>query len=148
MYSNTIVRMLIAVILLAPALVVARTAHGFVRSEAGGSKFTSGFAIDNIGYHFTGHLIPAVQDFSSSVAELEYDSLEQLTSLRTFEGKLEGMEIFLRISNGPTISGSLDVPIHPELSVNGSGTWVLSYIWPQDENWSQERLHCRAFLVQ
>ncbi|KAF8966988.1 hypothetical protein BGZ46_000270 [Entomortierella lignicola] len=148
MYSNAIASMLIAVTLVAPSLVVALTAQGFVRSVQGGNKFTSTFIIDDIQYHFSGNLYPATQDFTSFNAVLEYESVAQLTAQRPFDGKVGTQDILFQISNGPIISGPLDYPIHPASRVSGAGTWAVNYIWAQDENLSQERPHCRAFLVQ
>ncbi|KAF9188851.1 hypothetical protein BGZ49_003903, partial [Haplosporangium sp. Z 27] len=148
MYSNAIVRMLIAAILVAPSLVVALKAPGFVRSVGGGSKFTSTFIIDDIQYHFSGYLNPPVQDFSSFNAMLEYTSEVQLTAQRPFDGEVGTRDILFQIANGPTISGPLDYPIHPASRVSGSGYWAQNYIWAQDEDLSQERPHCRAFLAQ
>ncbi|KAJ4113924.1 hypothetical protein NW768_011454 [Fusarium equiseti] len=99
------------------------SAFGFVKSVAGGNKFTSAFVIDDIIYHFSGNLSPALQDFHSNEAILEYNSIAELTSQQDFDGKIGTSDIQLNASNGATIRGPLEMPISPASRVSGSGVW-------------------------
>ncbi|RYP76679.1 hypothetical protein DL771_001601 [Monosporascus sp. 5C6A] len=100
------------------------TANGFIKSVAGGNKFTATFVIDDIQYHFSGNFNPAVQEFTSNEATLTYDSVGQMTTQRDFEGKIGTETITLTVKNGPTINGPLNLPINPASRVSGSGTWA------------------------
>ncbi|KAL2213186.1 hypothetical protein CC79DRAFT_1327054 [Sarocladium strictum] len=99
------------------------SASGFIKGIAGGSKFTATFLIDDIQYHFSGHLSPAVQQFQSNEATLEYTSLGQLVSTRDFEGKVGTQDVIFNAANGPKISGPLNMPISPASRVSGTGVW-------------------------
>ncbi|KAI2783763.1 hypothetical protein F4815DRAFT_442017 [Daldinia loculata] len=98
--------------------------NGFIKSLAGGSKFTSTFVIDDIQYHFSGNINPSVQDFVCDRATLQYGSLGELTTQRQCEGKIGTQNIELTIKNGPTIKGPLNSPIDPATRVSGMGTWA------------------------
>lgn len=98
------------------------SAQGFVKGFAG-NKFIATFVIDDIQYHFSGSLNPAVQDFQSNEATLEYSSQGQLVSTRDFDGKVGTQDLTLNAANGPKISGPLNMPISPASRVSGSGTW-------------------------
>ncbi|KAF9200914.1 hypothetical protein BGZ49_008857, partial [Haplosporangium sp. Z 27] len=141
MYSNAIVRMLIAVILLVPALVVALEARGFVRSIDDDADFIAVFTIDDTRFYFRGYLTPPIPILSKN-AKLTYDGIEQLVDSRDLNGEITNNNIFLRFGNGPVISGIIDGRGYPKIPLSGSG------FWDQDKNWSQERPHCRALLVQ
>ncbi|KHN94783.1 uncharacterized protein MAM_07379 [Metarhizium album ARSEF 1941] len=98
-------------------------ANGFIRTVAGGNKFTSTFIIDDTQYHFSGNFNPPVQEFMSNDARLEYESPEQLTTHQGFDGKIGTSDTLLSIQNGPSITGHLNMPISPASRVCGSGTW-------------------------
>lgn len=100
------------------------SARGFAKSVAGGDKFTSTFVIDDIQYHFSGTLDPAVQGFHSNEATLEYSSEGQLTTSRDFDGKVGTMDFRFEVANGAKISGPLMMPISPASRVSGRGTWA------------------------
>ncbi|KAL1839709.1 hypothetical protein VTK73DRAFT_3936 [Phialemonium thermophilum] len=100
------------------------TAQGFIRGVAGGHRFIASFVIDDIQYAFSGMLNPAVAEFTSREATLTYDSVEQLTSQRNFEGQVGSETVTLTIDNGPRISGPLEPPIYPASAVSGSGMWT------------------------
>ncbi|KAM0233557.1 hypothetical protein ACHAP5_010355 [Fusarium lateritium] len=100
------------------------SALGFIKSVAGGDKITSTFIIDDIQYHFSGTLSPAVQPFQGNQATLEYDDVEQLTSSRDFDGKVGVQDTRLTLSNGATISASLEMPISQASRVSGTGVWA------------------------
>ncbi|VUC37266.1 unnamed protein product [Clonostachys rosea] len=100
------------------------SAPGFIKGIAGGNKFTSTFIIDDIQYHFSGSFDPAVQEFTSNEATLEYSSASQLTTKRDFDGKVGTQDVTITIANGPTIKGPLNLPINPASRISGSGTWA------------------------
>ncbi|OAA42535.1 hypothetical protein ISF_09707 [Cordyceps fumosorosea ARSEF 2679] len=100
------------------------TANGFIKGVAGGTRFTSTFVIDDIQYHFSGSFNPAVQEFVSNEAVLTYDTVGQLVTQRTFDGKIGTETISFSIKNGPKIQGPLNMPIHPASQVSGTGTWT------------------------
>ncbi|THH21464.1 hypothetical protein EW146_g107 [Bondarzewia mesenterica] len=100
------------------------TASGFIRSASSGTKFTASFTIDDLLYTFAGSLSPSVQSFESNNATLEYNSVGQLTTTRTFEGKIGTKAINISLGNGPKIEGPLDMPISPASTIDGSGTWT------------------------
>lgn len=100
------------------------SAYGFIKGVAGGNKFTSTFVIDDIMYQFSGNLSPAVQEFQSDEATLEYSSLDALTTVEDFNGKVGTHSINFSINNGTRINGPLNLPMQPASRVAGSGTWV------------------------
>ncbi|KAI3536399.1 hypothetical protein CTAM01_02606 [Colletotrichum tamarilloi] len=99
------------------------SARGYIKGVAGGSKFTSTFLIDDVQYHFSGTISPAVPDFTSNEATLEYESLGSLTSNRDFDGTVGTQSITLEVANGTKLTGQFDRPISPASSVSGTGTW-------------------------
>lgn len=99
------------------------SARGFIKGIAGGNKFTSTFIIDDIQYHFSGSFSPAVQEFVSNSATLEYESLGSLTSNRDFDGKIGTQSVTLEVVDGPKITGNLELPISPASRVSGTGVW-------------------------
>ncbi|KAM0229744.1 hypothetical protein ACHAPO_009818 [Fusarium lateritium] len=100
------------------------SAQGFIKSVAGGNKFMSVFIIDDTQYHFSGQFNPAVQQFESHSATLEYDSLDQLTSYRDLDGKVGTQDVSINLANGARISGNLNIPLSPASRVSGSGIWA------------------------
>ncbi|KAF8950880.1 hypothetical protein BGZ46_004272, partial [Entomortierella lignicola] len=106
MYSNAIVRMLIAVILLVPALVVAKTASGVMRSNGSG-QLISTFTIGKKQYHFNGHVNTHAPPFSTMFATLEYNSLDELKNQNVFVGTIGIKDIHLKTENGPAINARL-----------------------------------------
>ncbi|KAJ3549544.1 hypothetical protein NM208_g452 [Fusarium decemcellulare] len=100
------------------------SAPGFIKGIAGGNKFTSTFIIDDIQYHYSGSFNPAVQEFVSNAATLEYTSVAALTTTRDFEGKVGTQDVVIDIQpGGVKITGKLDLPISPASRVSGTGTW-------------------------
>ncbi|KXH44291.1 hypothetical protein CSIM01_08071 [Colletotrichum simmondsii] len=99
------------------------SAAGFIKGIAGGNVFTSTFIIDDIQYHFSGRFNPAVQEFVSNSATLEYESLESLTRQRDFSGKVGTQSIDLHVADGLKITGNLELPMSPATRVSGTGTW-------------------------
>ncbi|KAI0103620.1 hypothetical protein F4814DRAFT_432099 [Daldinia grandis] len=100
------------------------SANGFIKSVAGGSKFSATFVIDEVQYHYSGNFNPSVQAFESNEAVLEYGYEGQLTTQRQLEGKVGTQDIDIIIKNGPTIKGLLNMPINPATRVSGTGTWA------------------------
>ncbi|GAP93233.1 hypothetical protein SAMD00023353_5900510 [Rosellinia necatrix] len=99
------------------------TADGFIRSLGGGNKFNATFIIDDIQYHFTGNFNPAVNQFTSTGATLDFADIGLLTTQHTFQGAVGPTTISINIQNGPTISAPLDAPISAASSVSGTGSW-------------------------
>jgi hypothetical protein len=98
------------------------TAPGYFKSYNSDSKVVGVFTISDGNHYFTGSISPAI-NFASTHAELTYDNLEQLTSTRTYSGTVGKTKLSLTLSNGPTISGTLDNPINPAVTASGAGTW-------------------------
>lgn len=100
------------------------TAPGFVKATSSGTKFVASFIIDDILYNYAGSVNPSVQNFSCNNATLTYTSLGQLTTTRTYEGKIGTSTIKLTLANGPVIEGPLDMPIAPASTVSGNAVWT------------------------
>ncbi|KAF9203490.1 hypothetical protein BGZ49_006374 [Haplosporangium sp. Z 27] len=122
MYSNAIVRMLIAVILLVPALVVAKSASGVMRSNGKG-QLVSTFTIDHKQYHFNGQVNTHAQPFSTMFATLEYNSLDELKNQHVFVGTIGVKDIHLKSGSGPAINARLTKNITGRLPLQVKGTW-------------------------
>jgi hypothetical protein len=98
------------------------SAPGLIKSTSS-TKFIAIFLIDDITYTLSGRIASSVQTFVSTNAILTYSSIEQLTALRSFAGKIGPHELTLAIANGPKITGALDGIVDPASNISGSGTW-------------------------
>ncbi|EJD41451.1 hypothetical protein AURDEDRAFT_115507 [Auricularia subglabra TFB-10046 SS5] len=96
---------------------------GFIKSVSG-TKFVAVFLIDGLNYNFPGNFNPSVQTFESDNATLTYDNTNELTSTREFEGQIGTTSVKITLANGPTIEGTLNMPISPASTVSGTGVWT------------------------
>lgn len=91
------------------------------------NRITALFVIDDIQYQFSATVSPSIQPFSSKLATLEYSSPEQLTSTRSYHGKIGTNTLQLNVDNGPTVRGELNLPgVVPASTVDGAGAWEMN----------------------
>ncbi|KIM49784.1 hypothetical protein M413DRAFT_48466, partial [Hebeloma cylindrosporum] len=83
-------------------------------------RFASSFAINGILYNASGSFASSVPEFTCSNAKLTYDDIGDLTSTRSFSGRVGETDIGLTFDIGPVISGKLNMPINPASTVSGS----------------------------
>ncbi|KAF8163838.1 hypothetical protein B0H34DRAFT_697225 [Crassisporium funariophilum] len=77
-------------------------------------------------YNFSGNFASSVPAFTSNTATLTYTSLNQLTSTRSFDGRVGPNNVRLTLANGSVIDAVLDMPISPGSSVSGMGVWTAN----------------------
>jgi hypothetical protein len=99
------------------------TAVGFVKAISG-TKAMASFIIDDIQYTFSCNIDPNVQPFQSYNAVLTYSDMRDLTAARDWNGQVGSSKVKMNISNGPSIEGSLDMPVSPASVVVGTGVWT------------------------
>ena len=108
----------------ASRIAMSLSAKGFIRSVPGvAGRFVCTFLINNILYSATGSFSTAVPEFISDDATLKYDSIGDLTSTRSFSGRVGVDDIALIFRNGPTITGRLTKLVNPPSDVSGSAVW-------------------------
>ncbi|KAM0548857.1 hypothetical protein ACHAPJ_009713 [Fusarium lateritium] len=99
------------------------TARG-TATRISANRITLQFVVDDIQVTFTGTISPAIQPFSANVANLTYDSLEDLTSTHSYSGRIGPQTFKLDFNNGVKAEGNLEVPgISPASTVDGTGAW-------------------------
>ncbi|KAI1157494.1 hypothetical protein F5B18DRAFT_166996 [Nemania serpens] len=82
------------------------------------------FIIDGIQHTFNATVSPGLQPFTSNNLTLKYGHIDDLTSTRTYSGRIGTDTLSLRWNNGPTVEGTLNVPgLSPANTVNGTGAW-------------------------
>ncbi|RBR06153.1 uncharacterized protein FIESC28_11168 [Fusarium coffeatum] len=88
------------------------------------NEFTLMFVVDDQPVSFTGRLSPSIQPFSTRVATLTYNDLDDLKSTRSFNGKIGPMTFELNFDNGTSAKGDLHAPgVQSAEMVSGSGQW-------------------------
>ena len=99
------------------------TAQGsIVRNSA--NRITAVFVIDDIQNTFSGTISPAIQPFTANGITLTYNSQDDLTTARSFQGRVGPNTIKSTFDNGPVIEGELNQPgISPASTVDGNGSW-------------------------
>ncbi|KIM42294.1 hypothetical protein M413DRAFT_444721 [Hebeloma cylindrosporum] len=101
------------------------SAKGFIRSVPGASgRFSSSFSINKVLYNASGSFGTTVPEFVSNNATLRYDDIGDLTSTRSFSGRIGSDDVELVFDIGPTIKGRLNMPISPPSTVSGSAGWT------------------------
>jgi hypothetical protein len=104
---------------------MSNTAKGFINTVPGASgRFASSFSINKILYNASGSFATSVPEFYCSNAKLSYDDVGDLTSTRSFSGRVGETDIALTFDIGPTITGKLNLPINPPSTVSGSAVWT------------------------
>ncbi|KAF5330329.1 hypothetical protein D9619_005166 [Psilocybe cf. subviscida] len=93
---------------------------GFIRSSTSGARFLGSFIANNQSYLVAGSFSSSVPPFKSSAAQLRFDDAESLSGTKQLDGVVGSDKIKLTIGDGATITGKLDVPIHPASSVVGA----------------------------
>lgn len=82
------------------------------------------FVINSLQRTFTSTVSPGLQAFTATNVFLTYSELDDLTSTRTYKGRIGVDDLDLTWDNGPTVTGKLNPPgISPASSVNGTGAW-------------------------
>ncbi|EJC99918.1 uncharacterized protein FOMMEDRAFT_31134 [Fomitiporia mediterranea MF3/22] len=82
------------------------------------------FVINGIRRIFSMEISPSVQSFTTSDVKLKYDTENQLTSTRVFQGVIGILNFHLQLGDGPVISGAIKAPgVNPATTVDGTGTW-------------------------
>ncbi|KAK4106641.1 hypothetical protein N658DRAFT_491275 [Parathielavia hyrcaniae] len=89
------------------------------------NRFTAEFATDDgLQTTFSATVSPAIHPFTTNSVTLTYDDAEQLTSTRSYTGRIGIDKFVLAFANGPIISGGLNVPgVYPAETVAGTGAW-------------------------
>ena len=109
---------------------MSHSSKGFISSVPGAAdRFGSSFYVKNskVMYNASGTFKSAVPEFESYNATVKYDDVGDLTSTRSFAGRVGLDDIELTFDNGPIISGRLNMPIDPATTVSGSGVWTENY---------------------
>ncbi|KAF9535159.1 hypothetical protein CPB83DRAFT_233828 [Crepidotus variabilis] len=104
------------------------TSDGYIKTTSSGSKFMAVFTINDTNYTFSGPLGGSSQPWNCNNASVTYKSRQKdLTSSRTFEGHVGPRKVRFQLENDVTITGTLDMPIHPPNSVSGTGSWTSNF---------------------
>jgi hypothetical protein len=104
---------------------MSNSAKGFINSVPGASgRFVASFYVNNLAYNVSGSFASSVPEFLCSNAKLSYDDIGDLTSTRSFFGRVSDTDIAFTFDNGPTIIGRLNLPINPPSMVSGSVVWT------------------------
>ena len=104
---------------------MSNTAKGFIKTVPGAAgRFSASFSVNKILYNASGSFATSVPEFTCSNAKLTYDDIGDLTSTRSFSGRVGDTDIALTFDIGPTITGKLNMPIDPPSSVSGSAVWT------------------------
>ncbi|EKJ70872.1 hypothetical protein FPSE_08923 [Fusarium pseudograminearum CS3096] len=90
----------------------------------GANKITLTFSVDGVQFTFVGVMDPAMPPFNANQVTLTYNSVNELSSTVSFDGKIGPEHFRLNLSNGVTAKGDLDFPLSPASLVSGSGTWT------------------------
>lgn len=75
-------------------------------------------------YNASGTFKSSVPEFESYTATVKYNDVGDLTSTRSFAGRVGQDDLVLTFDNGPVISGRLNMPIDPATTVSGSAVWT------------------------
>ena len=87
--------------------------------------FSATFTIEDTVFTFSGSLQTSVPAFICNSATLEYNDVQQVTFTRSFEGRVGPTTVSISMTNGPTITGTLDAPISgPGAAFCGTGVWI------------------------
>ncbi|KAL4252792.1 hypothetical protein ABKN59_005393 [Abortiporus biennis] len=83
------------------------------------------FIIENVPMTFTANVSPAIQPFVTYAVVLTFNNVNELTSRRSYNGRIGVGTLKLTLSNGPVIEGFIVNPpgVTPASNVNGTGTW-------------------------
>jgi hypothetical protein len=104
---------------------MSHSAKGFINSvPSAGGRFSTSFYVNKMLYNASGSFASTVPQFSCSNATLKYNDIGDLTSTRSFSGRVGIDDIELTFDNGPTITGRLNMPINPPSTVSGSAVWT------------------------
>jgi hypothetical protein len=91
------------------------------------NRIQAQFEVDGIDRTYDGDINPAMPDFSSRNARVTYDSPEDLTETRSFDGQITKRDYNINLDNGVTFKGDLDHPIEQASTVDGRGQWTQNY---------------------
>ena len=97
------------------------TAPGMV-IRASPDRLMQVFIIDDIQYTFAAVISPPIPPLQVVEAQLSYESPDDLTSTRSYQGTIEDGQLKLQFDNGPTITATVESPIDVG-QVEGQGVW-------------------------
>ena len=106
---------------------MSQSSNGFISSIPGAlGKFSSSFYVkkSKVLYNASGGFAENVPEFECYNATVKYNDVGDLTSTRSFAGRVGMNDIELTFDNGPVISGRLDMPIDDAITVSGSVEWT------------------------
>ncbi|KAF9535158.1 hypothetical protein CPB83DRAFT_889072 [Crepidotus variabilis] len=104
------------------------TSDGYIKTTSSGSRFMAVFTINDTAYTFSGPLGGSSQPWICTNASVTYNDVRKdLTSSRPFEGHVGPKKVKFQLDNEVTITGTLDMPIHPPNSVSGTGSWTSNF---------------------
>ncbi|KAM0301544.1 hypothetical protein ACHAPM_005774 [Fusarium culmorum] len=90
----------------------------------GATRMALTFIVDDVQFTFVGVMNLAMPPFNANQVILTYNSVDELSSNVSFDGKIGPENFKLNLSNGVTAEGDLDFPLSPASVVSGSGTWM------------------------
>ncbi|KAI0864730.1 hypothetical protein F4860DRAFT_463274 [Xylaria cubensis] len=75
-------------------------------------------------YTFIAIVNPSIQPLTANNLTLTYSDVDDLTTTRSFSGRIGTNDLQLKWDNGPKVTGTLNVPgLSPASTVNCSGAW-------------------------
>lgn len=98
------------------------TAPGTASSK--GNGIIANCVIDDAMYTFLAKIDTPIEPFPSNAAKIEYATVDDLKSARSFTGTIGTSSFSLAFDNGVKISGELKAPVHYTTSVAASGEWA------------------------
>ena len=109
------------------------TAEGFVDGvSTTGLRAVFALEGEELLVTFSSSINPAIKKFRCSDATLDYSNRDDLYSSRDWAGHIGWDKILIKFSRGITISGTLDMPVHPASHVLGAGTWSHKFRQQRD----------------
>ncbi|KAI2468933.1 hypothetical protein F4781DRAFT_443096 [Annulohypoxylon bovei var. microspora] len=89
------------------------------------NRVTATFFIEDILHSFTANINPSLPPFTSNDVVMTYNEPKDLTSTRSFTGKLGPINFKISLENDVIFEGKLNQPGIPTgVTLNGSGAWI------------------------
>ncbi|XDG06759.1 hypothetical protein ABKA04_006374 [Annulohypoxylon sp. FPYF3050] len=89
------------------------------------NRITGTWTIDGIENKFTATVFPGIADFTTTKANLTYETDNDLTGTHTYKGVIGTNTFKLTLDNDVVMDGDLKEPgVVPAASVDGNGAWV------------------------
>ncbi|GJP95352.1 amino acid adenylation domain protein [Aspergillus niger] len=102
------------------------TSYGIFRWVAP-NRADAVFDVDGYDSQCSLTLNPALPNFGTASAKLNYDTTEQLTGTHSFEGHIGSTDFETAFDNTPKIAGQLPMPVDQNFSTHGIGSWTQIY---------------------